>query len=51
MRGDGWAIVALIFFAALAGAGINQMWMKGEVVEHGCAHYDSQTGEWEWNSE
>jgi len=21
------------------------------IVEHGCAHYDTQTGKWQWNKE
>jgi len=21
------------------------------IVQHGCAHYDSQTGKWQWNKE
>lgn len=24
-------------------------WWKREAITHGAAHYDSKTGEWQWN--
>lgn len=25
--------------------------LQGDVIAHGCAHYDSQTGDFTWNDE
>jgi len=44
-------ILAIILIAAgaIIGAGIsNDMW-RNEAIQHNCAHYDAQTGEFKWN--
>lgn len=33
------------------GALINESFNRQEIIEHGAAHYDSVTGEWQWNEE
>jgi len=52
MRCDDTFLIVL-FLAAFAATGFafGVQFAERQAIEHGCAHYDSQTGEWEWNSE
>jgi hypothetical protein len=48
------------FFGAFVGAFLTLMagiafcspdaWWQGEAAKHACAHYDTQTGAWQWNT-
>lgn len=42
-----FAFVAFLAGAALTGASTQSVYQT-EAVEHGCAAYDPQTGEWGW---
>jgi len=41
--------IAFILAGLILGIGIsNDMW-RGEAIQHNCAHYDGQTGDFKWN--
>jgi len=41
--------ILLIAAGAIIGAGIYNDVCRGEAIQHNCAHYDGQTGDFKWN--
>lgn len=49
--GLGFVIVIVIisvFIGVLVGFGIGESCYKKQAIEHGCAQYNTKTGDWEW---
>lgn len=49
MKGDLVAFICGALLGACIGGAIVGSYYQREGVEHGAAHYDSQTGKWQWN--
>jgi len=48
---DTFLIVLFLATFAATGFAFGVQFAERQAIEHGCAHYDSQTGAWEWNKE
>jgi len=45
-----WAVI-LIAAGSLIGGYIESGYWVEEAIQHNCAHYDAQTGDFKWNKE
>ena len=44
-------VVFFMFIAAVCGSAIDRNYFEKQAIAHHAAHYDSQTGMWQWNDE
>jgi hypothetical protein len=49
VNADWLELILVAIIGIMLGIGCTSMLYQHDAIQHNAAHYDSQTGQWEWN--